>query len=121
VADGKLTTHALDTQSGKPAYGLAFVLYRFSEGFGSERAEIARGELGPDGRPPSAILSATTFKVGEYCLEFDAESYFGQRSDEVIDPFLGLISLNFRITDESTHYHIPLILAPFGYSTYRGS
>ncbi len=118
---GRLTTHALDTRSGKPASGLGFVLFQHLDGFRSAREEVARGVTGPDGRPASPMLEGDRLAAGAYCLEFDAEAYFKLDRSVPVDPFLGIVALNFQVSDPDSHYHVPLILSPFGYSTYRGS
>lgn len=118
---GQLTTHVLDTRSGRPAAGLHYTLFRYVDGFASVRRLTGEGVTGADGRCEKPLLQGDDFQSGEYCLEFDAEEYFRRVADEEIDRFLGVVSLNFRVTDPYSHYHIPLILSPFGYSTYRGS
>jgi 5-hydroxyisourate hydrolase len=118
---GQLTTHVLDTSSGSPAGGLRFTLFRFQTGFASHRNAIAEGVTGSNGRSPGPILADRKMVAGAYCLEFDAESYFKAVRQDPVEGFLGLVPINFRIIDPETHYHVPLILSPFGYSTYRGS
>ncbi len=118
---GQLTTHALDTSSGSPAGGLRYRLFQFQGDFASQRIAIAEGVTGSNGRSPTPILEGRDMVSGAYCLEFDAESYFKTVRQDPVDGFLGLVPINFRITDPDAHYHVPLILSPFGYSTYRGS
>ena len=121
MPDGQLTTHVLDTRSGKPARGIAYVLHFLPSGFGEAREVIASGVTDADGRADGPILQGKGLKPGEYCLEFDAQGYFRATAEGPVDPFLGVVALNFRVTDPNQRYHVPLILSPFGYSTYRGS
>lgn len=118
---GQLTTHVLDTGTGCPAVGLRFSLYRFEEDFTSRRIELAHGATNENGRSTGPILAADDLEAGAYCLEFHVETYFKDSRQEPVEAFLGLVPINFRVTDPKRHYHVPLILSPFGYSTYRGS
>lgn len=112
---GFLTTHVLDTASGVPAAGMAVDLYRLD---GDARRHLASMITNADGRTDSPILPAADFAVGRYELLFQAGAYFG-RSD---DPrFLDDIPIRFGINDPGSHYHVPLLVSPFGFSTYRGS
>lgn len=114
---GRLTTHVLDTKAGRPAAGVAFRLYYLEGGFSGEPRELAFGTTNEDGRTVNPLLEGENFRVGEYRLEFDVEGYFGASQPS----FLGLVPINFRITNRDENYHVPLIISPFGYSTYRGS
>lgn len=118
---GQLTTHVLDTSTGSPAGGLRFTLFRFETDFASPRNAVADGVTESNGRPHGPILADGNLVAGAYCLEFDAESYFKAFPRDPVEGFLGLVPINFRVTDPIAHYHVPLILSPFGYSTYRGS
>ncbi|MFA8384738.1 MAG: hydroxyisourate hydrolase [Pelagibaca sp.] len=116
---GYLTTHVLDTAKGCPAAGLNIVLYRVT-GEGSEK--IAETETNEDGRTNSPILPADAFKTGTYELVFFAGDYLrasGQAGDDPL--FLDQVPIRFGMSDPEAHYHVPLLLSPFGYSTYRGS
>jgi 5-hydroxyisourate hydrolase len=106
---------------GCPATGLQYILYRFEEGFTSCRVKVGHGATDGNGRSPGPILAGSDLKSGAYCLEFDAETYFKESRRELVEAFFGLVPINFRVTDPVRHYHVPLILSPFGYSTYRGS
>jgi 5-hydroxyisourate hydrolase len=112
---GFLTTHVLDTASGLPAAGMKIDLYRIE---GETRAHIASMVTNNDGRTDSPILPAGDFAVGHYELVFQAGAYFGR--DEDIR-FLDVIPLRFGINDPTSHYHVPLLVSPFSFSTYRGS
>lgn len=112
---GFLTTHVLDTANGVPAAGMTVDLYRLD---GEARVHLAEMVTNADGRTDSPILPAADFAVGRYELVFQAGAYFG-RSD---DPrFLDDIPIRFGISDPASHYHVPLLVSPFGFSTYRGS
>lgn len=116
---GYLTTHVLDTAKGCPAAGLKIVLYRVT-GAGSE--QIAETETNEDGRTNSPILPADAFETGTYELVFFAGEYLrasGQAGDDPL--FLDQVPIRFGMSDAAAHYHVPLLLSPYGYSTYRGS
>ena len=112
---GYLTTHVLDTAKGTPAAGLRIVLYRLN---GASREGIAEAVTNDDGRTDSPILPKDAFETGDYELEFQAGDYL--RKQGAPDTFLDVVPLRFRMTD-AAHYHVPLLLSPYGYSTYRGS
>ncbi|MFN3662012.1 hydroxyisourate hydrolase [Yoonia sp.] len=112
---GFLTTHVLDTANGVPAAGMTVDLYRLED---VARVHITRMITNTDGRTDTPILPVSSFAVGRYELVFQAGDYFG-RSD---DPrFLDDIPIRFGISDPASHYHVPLLVSPFGFSTYRGS
>ncbi|MEO1155167.1 MAG: hydroxyisourate hydrolase [Pseudomonadota bacterium] len=115
---GYLTTHVLDTARGCPAAGVDIVLYRLG---GAAREEVARSVTNADGRTDAPILPQTAFAIGTYELEFHAGAYL----DAAVTPpraprFLNIVPIRFGMS-EPAHYHVPLLLSPFGYSTYRGS
>lgn len=119
MAAGYLTTHILDTARGVPADGITIALYRVS---GNSHKKIAEEVTNADGRTDAPILPAGKMKTGQYELIFFCGPYLdshGLNGDDV--KFLDQIPIRFGITDEETHYHVPLLLSPFGYSTYRGS
>lgn len=119
MADGYLTTHVLDTARGQPAAGLAIVLSRIE---GETRTELVRMTTNADGRTDSPILPKGDFAPGVYELLFEAGAYLDGLGTPPEDPrFLDQIPLRFGISDTDAHYHVPLLLSPFGYSTYRGS
>lgn len=116
---GYLTTHVLDTARGVPAKSIEIALYRVTD---TARAEIARARTNADGRTDAPILPQEAFATGTYELVFFAGDYLratGQVEDEPL--FLDEIPIRFGISDAKAHYHVPLLLSPFGYSTYRGS
>ena len=112
---GFLTTHVLDTASGIPAAGMQVDLYRLD---GEARTHLASMVTNDDGRTDSPILPADKFEIGTYELVFQAGAYFGR--DEDIR-FLDAVPIRFGINDPTSHYHVPLLVSPFGFSTYRGS
>lgn len=114
-AEGRLTTHVLDTANGYPAAGMKIDLYRID----GERFELVKSvRTNDDGRTDGPMLAGADFSAGEYELRFHAGDYIGH-DDSV--PFLGVVPVRFGIGDATAHYHVPLLVSPFGYSTYRGS
>ena len=115
-----LTTHVLDTASGKPAEGLSIDLYRLN---GDTREKLTTVVTNSDGRVDGGpILIGDTFLAGEYELVFHAGDYLRARGVVLTEPaFLDVIPIRFGIADTAAHYHVPLLLSPYGYSTYRGS
>jgi 5-hydroxyisourate hydrolase len=110
----QLTTHILDTTQGKPATGVLIVLYQQQD---TDWKEIVRGITNHDGRITDWLPSAEVLPAGQYKLKFETGDYFKQ---SMISSFYPFVEVVFSITDTS-HYHVPLLLNPFGYSTYRGS
>ncbi|WP_117193526.1 hydroxyisourate hydrolase [Rhizobium terrae] len=115
-----LTTHVLDTASGKPAEGLKIDLYRLR---GEAREKIGTVITNSDGRVDGgSVLIGETFVIGEYELVFHAGDYLRACGVTLTQPaFLDVIPIRFGISDVTAHYHVPLLLSPYGYSTYRGS
>jgi 5-hydroxyisourate hydrolase len=116
---GRLTTHILDTARGKPAAGVRIALYRIS---GQSHRKIAEAVTNADGRTDAPLLAGEAFQPGSYELVFFAGDYLrasGQAADEVL--FLDQIPIRFGLSAPDQHYHVPLLLSPFAYSTYRGS
>lgn len=119
MAAGYLTTHVLDTARGVPAEGIEIALYRVS---GNSHRKIATAVTNADGRTDAPILPQGKVKAGQYELIFFCGSYLEQQGlapDEV--KFLDQVPIRFGIADDTAHYHVPLLLSPYGYSTYRGS
>ena len=108
---GYLTTHVLDTGAGRPAAGLKIDLYRIE---GDTRTHLKSVITNADGRTDAQILPEAEFALGTYELVFHAGDYLGKRD------FLDVIPLRFTMS-ETSHYHVPLLLSPYSYSTYRGS
>jgi 5-hydroxyisourate hydrolase len=114
---GRLTTHVLDTASGRPAAGLVVELWRDGD------ADCLKTvTTNADGRLDGPILEGDAFTAGTYELRFRAGDYLRGLGIELPEPaFLDVIPVRFGIADASQHYHVPLLLSPYGYSTYRGS
>lgn len=115
-----LTTHVLDTALGKPAEGLAIELFHLD---GEVRHLLKTVITNADGRVDGGpILIGETFRKGTYELVFHAGDYLRRTGAALAEPaFLDVIPIRFGIADESGHYHVPLLISPYGYSTYRGS
>lgn len=107
-----ISTHVLDVSRGVPAADVAIVLYALD---GAARRETARARTGADGRTAGPL--GGELPAGEYELEFDAGTYFAAHGTR---GFFGRVPVRFRLEDAG-HYHVPLLIAPWGYSTYRGS
>ena len=112
---GKLTTHVLDTANGCPAAGMAVRLYRDGQ-------PILSLQLNSDGRADAPLLQGEALTAGRYRLVFAVADYFRTRGVELPDPpFLDEVPLDFGIADADSHYHVPLLVSPWSFSTYRGS
>jgi 5-hydroxyisourate hydrolase len=115
---GFLTTHVLDTARGCPAAGVRIELYRIDNG----RQHLLTTTSNNDGRCDGPLLAENEFRAGEYELIFHVGDYFSAIGDSLPEPkFLDQVVIRFGIADQSQHYHVPLLVSPFGYSTYRGS
>ena len=116
---GKLTTHVLDTMNGCPAAGMSVSLYRMD---GAAPVALKRLQLNHDGRADQPLLTDAALLPGRYRLVFSVSPYFRGRGVELPEPaFLDEVPLDFGIADASLHYHVPLLVSPWSYSTYRGS
>ncbi|MFG6666001.1 hydroxyisourate hydrolase [Halomonas sp. HNIBRBA4712] len=116
---GRLTTHVLDTARGAPGSGITIEIFRLVAG---SREHLGRAVTNSDGRCDGPILEGEHFQEGEYELVFHAGDYLRTHGVEATEPrFLDVIPLRFGVADPSEHYHVPLLLSPYGYSTYRGS
>ncbi len=115
---GRLTTHVLDTARGCPADGVAVALYRLQP----EPELIGEDRTNADGRLDTPLLDGETFIPGHYELRFAAGDYFRSNGFELPEPpFVDQVCLRFGIADAAAHYHVPLLVSPWSYSTYRGS
>lgn len=114
---GRLTTHVLDTARGRPARGLRIELFRIE---GEAARPIRTVTTNDDGRCDAPLLSGAEMERGVYELRFHAGDYLG-RGEGDGPLFLDVIPLRFGIADPRAHYHVPLLLSPYSYSTYRGS
>ena len=117
---GHLSTHVLDTMHGCPAAGMAVELHRVS---GGNAALVSSLVLNDDGRSAAGpLLDAATMSAGRYRLVFAVAAYFRRRGVALPEPpFIDVVQLDFGIADAAGHYHVPLLVSPWSYSTYRGS
>ena len=114
---GYLTTHVLDTAAGKPGDGISLQLFRL----GDDREQIFAGVTNTDGRTDTPILSEDDFAPGTYEIIFNVGDYFAASVIPAsTPPFLGDVVLRFTMSQDQ-HYHVPLLVSPWSYSTYRGS
>ncbi|WP_026379750.1 hydroxyisourate hydrolase [Afifella pfennigii] len=113
---GRLTTHVLNTASGKPAAGMRVEL------LAADGAPVREALTDADGRCEAPLLSGETFRAGTYELRFHVGDYFAAEGVALADPpFLSVVPVRFGIAEADGHYHVPLLVSPYGYSTYRGS
>ncbi|PYZ94750.1 hydroxyisourate hydrolase [Salipaludibacillus keqinensis] len=118
---GKLTTHVLDTSIGQPAEGLRIELWKFN-GITGDYEKLREERTNSDGRLDEPLLDEEMMDTGRYELLFHVAAYFhemGVEQDE--PPFLNVVPVSFGISNKHKHFHVPLLIAPGGYSTYRGS
>ena len=116
---GRLTTHVLDTTKGAPAAGLRIELWGAD---GDAWRQLHTATTNADGRIDEPLLEGESLLIGEYELRFRAGDYLRRNGTVLPEPaFLDVIPIRFGIADTAAHYHVPLLLAAYGYSTYRGS
>ncbi|MDQ1258239.1 MAG: 5-hydroxyisourate hydrolase [Pseudomonadota bacterium] len=114
-----LSTHVLDTMHGCPAAGMAVALYATE---GESATLLQRVVLNRDGRTDAPLFDNASLRVGTYRLRFDVAGYFRARGVQLPEPpFLDQVNLDFGIAHADQHYHVPLLVSPWSYSTYRGS
>ncbi|MDR7377657.1 5-hydroxyisourate hydrolase [Rhodoferax ferrireducens] len=114
-----LSTHVLDTMHGCPAAGMAVALYATQ---GDSSRLLQSLVLNADGRTDAPLFDNASLQVGTYRLVFDVAAYFKARGVVLPEPnFLNKVSLDFGVADTRQHYHVPLLVSPWSYSTYRGS
>lgn len=117
---GRLSTHVLDTANGRPAVGMKIELFRVEAG--GARTLVKSVVTNGDGRTDAPLLIDAAFVVGTYELVFEVASYFRGKGSATADPpFLSTVPIRFGIADADGHYHVPLLVSPWSYSTYRGS
>ena len=115
---GQLTSHVLDTMHGTPAAGIKIDLFSLEEG----RVQVKSIVTNADGRCEQPMLNAEEFKSGQWELVFYVGDYFASKNVSAGDtPFLGEVPVRFGISDSDAHYHVPLLVSPWSYTTYRGS
>ncbi|MBB5703442.1 5-hydroxyisourate hydrolase [Ochrobactrum daejeonense] len=116
----KLSTHVLDTAQGVPAAAMRIELYRMAANGTPEL--IKRVVTNLDGRTDAPLLTGDEMRTGIYELQFHVAEYFdGRGAEQANPPFLDLVPIRFAIADPEGHYHVPLLVSPWSYSTYRGS
>lgn len=114
-----LSTHILDTSSGRPGTGIRIALHRVD---GEQRRLVGEFVSNDDGRVDGPLLTEQSAEVGQYELTFQVGDYFRARGTALAEPaFLDDVVLRFAIADPAQHYHVPLLISPWSYSTYRGS
>lgn len=116
---GRLTTHVLDAAHGSPGRDITIELYRVEQG-GLEL--VAKVQTNDDGRCDVPLLQGDDYRSGVYQLHFHAGDYYRVRGVQLAEPaFLDVVVLRFGINEQQDHYHVPLLISPYSYSTYRGS
>jgi 2-oxo-4-hydroxy-4-carboxy-5-ureidoimidazoline decarboxylase len=117
--EGRLTTHVLDTHSGRPAAGVAVELYEIGA---SATSLLAKAVTNADGRTGQPLLADAPLRVGCYELRFHVGAYFSKRNVGLPDPpFLDVVPVRFSVAEPEGRYHVPLLVTPWSYATYRGS
>lgn len=116
---GRLSTHVLDTMAGRPAAGVRVELFEIGR---SARGLLVSAATNDDGRTDAPLISGEPLRIGTYELQFHAGDYFRARGAALADPaFLDIVPIRFSIAEPEGHYHVPLLVTPWSYSTYRGS
>jgi hydroxyisourate hydrolase len=115
---GGLTTHVLDTANGMPAAGMSVELYAVND---ESRTLMKSVQTNADGRTDGPLLPLEEIAAGLYEIVFDVAGYFARDTGLPEPPFLGHVPIRFGIADPDAHYHVPLLVSPWSYSTYRGS
>ncbi len=116
---GRLSTHVLDTVHGKPARGVRIELFALD---GDRRRKILETSTNADGRTDAPLMAGDSYRAGSYELLFHAGAYFRALGAAMADPpFLDVVPIRFHLAEPDGHYHVPLLVSPWSYSTYRGS
>jgi 5-hydroxyisourate hydrolase len=116
---GRLSTHVLDTVHGRPAVGIGVTLFRLAK---DRREPVAETTTNADGRTDAPLMAGPAFRTGAYELVFEVGAYFRSLGTATADPpFLEVVPIRFQIADPEGNYHVPLLVSPWSYSTYRGS
>jgi 2-oxo-4-hydroxy-4-carboxy-5-ureidoimidazoline decarboxylase len=117
--NGRLSTHVLDLQRGRPAGGVAVELYEIA---GGDSMRVAHAITNVDGRPDRALIADRPIPIAQYELRFAVGDYYARQGTPVADPpFLAVVPIRFSVAEPEGHYHVPLLITPWSYSTYRGS
>ena len=117
---GRLSTHVLDTVNGGPAQGVAITLHKLGANGGWDL--VKETVTNADGRTDAPLMIGDAFKPGTYMLSFAVGAYFKALGSKAAEPpFLDIVPLRFTIAEPDGHYHVPLLVSPWSYSTYRGS
>ena len=111
-----ISTHVLDTALGRPAAGVPVSLDRVDST--GAATQLGAGITDSDGRLRTLLAAGRSLEPGDYRLRFDTGAYLARAGQAIFYP---VVSVDFRVTESGSHYHVPLLLSPFGYSTYRGS
>lgn len=118
--NGRLSTHVLDNHAGRPARGMWLALRELSSG--DEPKLVLRTQINADGRTDAPLISGRPAPIGQYELLFSVADYFRGRSVPLSEPpFLDMVPIRFSIAEPEGHYHVPLLVTPWSYATYRGS
>ncbi|WP_210484756.1 hydroxyisourate hydrolase [Microvirga antarctica] len=115
---GRLSTHVLDTTHGRPAAGVAIDLFAID---GGQRRLVSSTVTNTDGRTDQPLLAGDDFHTGTYEIVFHVGAYFKSTESAGEPPFLDAVPVRFAIAEPNGHYHVPLLVSPWSYSTYRGS
>ena len=116
---GRLSTHVLDNVNGRPAKGVAIELVAIEDG---SRRSVVRTVTNADGRTDAPLMIGEAFRTGTYELVFEVGAYFKAIGTPTADPpFLDIVPIRFTLAEADGHYHVPLLVSPWSYSTYRGS
>lgn len=118
ASEGFLTTHILDTARGCPAAGVRIELFRLTD---ETRTAMTTAITNHDGRTDTPLVAKGALETGRYELCFHIGDYFADFSPQQDHRFLDIVPVQFGIDDATSHYHVPLLASPFGFSTYRGS
>ena len=118
MSKGYLTTHVLDTYSGKPGSNIKGAVYRINEG---KKIKISDFSLNDEGRCSSPIVSSNDFVIGQYEIIFYCGEYFQSIENFKKPYFIDEVVIKFGVNNDTEHYHVPLLVTPWSYTTYRGS
>jgi 2-oxo-4-hydroxy-4-carboxy-5-ureidoimidazoline decarboxylase len=119
AVNGRLSTHVLDLHRGRPAAGVAIELHEIA---GGDAMRVAQAITNADGRPDRALIADRPIPIAQYELRFAVGDYYARQDTPLADPpFLAVVPIRFSVAEPEGHYHVPLLITPWSYSTYRGS